>query len=328
VPHSLMREFVRAQVRHVKPWPVNFSRSLSANYAQIQDEIGGAVFRHLPEDSVSFSDREYREGAVNFTLFIRDHADVLMSHGLADKRYFWRREEDSRDRMVNRFQHVFVPGDWLRDRLLDTKDVRLRPSQVHINGWPRLDLLVARQAEFDRSDVPQDQRRARVLWAPTHDYRKRGPDSASTSSFPEFEGHLPALREHFDVQVSLHPRNRTDKRPTGEQLLWADYVISDFGTMVYEAWALGKPVLFPFWIMGERIIRHLKQSAEAEIFQQRIGHHADSIEEMVAILGAGPVVEDDVTAFMDGYLDPKYLGCSGQRTANLLRDICRGRKPR
>ena len=53
------------------------------------------------------------------------------------------------------------------------------------------------------------------------------------------------FEEHFDFEVSLHPRNRKDKRPTTYGILDCDYVISDFGTMVYEAWALGKPVIFP-----------------------------------------------------------------------------------
>jgi hypothetical protein len=310
------------------PMPVNFSRSLSANYAQIQDEIGGAVFRHLPEDAVTFTDRAYREGAVNFTLFVRDHADVILSHGLADKRYFWRREEEEpRERMINRFEHVLVPGRWQKDQLLETNDITLRPQQIHIVGWPRLDLLLEQQAAYDAAGVPRSERRPRVLWAPTHDFRKRGPEQRSTSSYPEFEQHLPVLEEHFDVQVSLHPRNRKDKRPTSDQLLWADYVISDFGTMVYEAWALGKPVFFPYWIMGDLIVKYLKRSAEAEIFSERIGYHADSIDELVAQLREQPRIESDVTAFMDRYLDPTSLGSSGKRTARILDDIRHGRDP-
>jgi hypothetical protein len=323
-----VRDLMERRRLRDNPMPVNFSRSLSANYAQIQDEIGGAVFRHLPEGAVTFTDRAYREGAVNFTLFIRDHADVILSHGLADKRYFFRREEEGpRERSLNRFEHVLVPGEWMKDRVLGTKDVTLRPDQVHVVGWPRLDLLIEQQAAYDAADIPRTERRPRVLWAPTHDYRKRGPEQKSTSSYPDFEQHLPALEEHFDVQVSLHPRNRKDKRPTSDQLLWADYVVSDFGTMVYEAWALGKPVFFPYWIMGELIIEYLKGSAEAQIFSERIGYHADSIDELVAMLREDPEVEGDVTTFMASYLDPSTVGRSGQLTATLLDDIRHGRTP-
>ena len=323
-----VRDLLERRRRRGDPVPVNFSRSLSANYAQIQDEIGGAVFRHLPAGAVTSTDRAYREGALNLTLFIRDHADVILSHGLADKRYFLRREEDgSRERMINRYRHVLVPGEWAKDRLLGATDVSLRPEQVHVVGWPRLDLLIEQQAAYDAADVDRSERRPRVLWAPTHDFRKRGPEQRSTSSYPEFTKHLPALEEHFDVQVSLHPRNREEKRPTSQQLLWADYVVSDFGTMVYEAWALGKPVVFPYWIMGDLIVRYLKGSAEAQIFAERIGYHADSIEELVAMLREEPRIESEVTAFMDHYLDPTSLGCSGKRTARLLDDLRHGRDP-
>ena len=326
---SRARELLERRRPRSDPMPVNFSRSLSANYSQIQDEIGGAVFRHLPEGSVTFTDRAYREGAVNFTLFIRDHADVILSHGLADKRYFFRREEGRpRDRMINSFQHVLVPGVWMKDRLLEAEDVTLQPNQVHVVGWPRLDLLIEQQAAYRTADLPRTERRPRVLWAPTHDYRKRGPQQRSTSSYPDFERYLPALEELFDVQVALHPRNRKDKRPTSDQLLWADYVVSDFGTMVYEAWALGKPVFFPYWIMGELIVEYLKGSAEAQIFSQRIGYHADSIDELVAMLREDPKVGGDVTTFMADYLDPTTIGTSGRRTAELLDDIRHGRTPR
>ena len=89
--------------------------------------------------------------------------------------------------------------------------------------------------------------------------------------------------------MSLHPRNRTDKQPTHHSLLDCDYVISDFGTIVYEAWALGKPVIFPHWLIGDRIKRHLGKSAEAFIFHERLGLHADSPQQMIDFVmdGAG-----------------------------------------
>jgi hypothetical protein len=318
--------WLRRRKQPSQPMPVNFSRSPSKNYAQIQDQIASAVFRHLPSEAVTATQREYREGAVNLSLFIRDPVEVLLSHGLADKRYFWRRNEDGEGRMLNGFQHVMVPGRWMKDRLLETSDIELPPERIHIVGWPRLDLLIEQQQAYDRQDIPRGERRPRVLWAPTHDYRRRGPQNESTSSYPEFEPFLPVLEERFDVQVSLHPRNREDKQPTSDQLLWADYVISDFGTMVYEAWALGKPVLFPYWIMGERIVRYLGRSAEGAIFERRIGLHADSMDELVGMLDDGPRIEPDVDGFMAAYLEPSLFGRSGQRAAQVLDDLRRGRE--
>ncbi len=125
----------------------------------------------------------------------------------------------------------------------------------------------------------------RVLWAPTHNRRKRGETGRSTSSFPEFENYLRALSRFAWIDVSVHPRNRTDHTPTGASMPRADIVVADFGTTVYEAWALGKPVIFPRWLLADRIAEYLPGSAESYIFAERIGYHPDSFDEMVDISG-------------------------------------------
>ena len=103
-----------------------------------------------------------------------------------------------------------------------------------------------------------------------------------------------------------------------DKLLKADVVISDFGTMVYEAWALGKPVIFPRWILKDRIIKYLNGSAEAYIFKNRIGYHPDSYEEMLKIINSGPVVDRKVHDFMDEYLDNYRGGNSAKKIADTL----------
>ena len=71
------------------------------------------------------------------------------------------------------------------------------------------------------------------MWAPTHDFRKRGEEKRSTSSYPDFDAFTAQMEERYDYHVSLHPRNRKKKRPTADLLVEADVVISDFGTIVY-----------------------------------------------------------------------------------------------
>jgi hypothetical protein len=319
-----LRSLLRRQP--AEPVPVHYSRSPSSNYAQIQDEIAGAVFAHLPQDAVISTPRGDVPDTLKFCLFISDPADVLMSHGLADKRYFHRRDPETGERMVNRFGHILVPGEWTKRRVLKGKGIELDRSRVHVVGWPRLDLLLERQREVDATDVPFGERRPRVRWAPTHDFKKRGPEQESTSTYPAFEAHLPALGEHADVEVSVHPRNRDDKTPTHDQLLWADFVVSDFGTMVYEAWALGKPVLFPAWILGDRIVRYMQHSTEAHIFREGIGLHPASIDELIDLVRSGEATPGaDVTAFMAKYLDPSSYGRSGQLAAEVLDALRRGR---
>jgi hypothetical protein len=317
---------LRSLLRTVRPRRVNFARSTSRNYAHIQDEIGGAVLRHLPPRVVTHSRGEPRPDAINLSLFVRSRADVLLSHGLADKSYFFMRDPDTKERLVNRFRHVLVPGEWMRQRLLTGKGIELDADRIHVVGWPRLDLLLEQQRAADRAGPPFEERRPRVLWAPTHDFRKRGAEQESTSTYPAFEQCLPALRENADVRVSLHPRNRRDKRPTHESLLWADYVVSDFGTMVYEAWALGKPVLFPAWILRDRIVRYLGASTEAHLFRERIGLHPASIDELIDIVRAGDRTPGpDVDTFMEEYLPPDTYGRSGVIAAAVLNALRRDR---
>jgi CDP-glycerol glycerophosphotransferase len=132
---------------------------------------------------------------------------------------------------------------------------------------------------------------------------------------------MPALQSEFDAEASVHPRNRKDKRPTVERLVEADYVISDFGTLVYEAWALGKPVLFPRWILGDRVQQYLPASAEAHILAERIGYHPDSFDEMMDMLRSGPVITPDVDRFMDEYLDNYRGGDSAAEVVRALRRL-------
>lgn len=307
------------------PPPLAFVDSAGRNYQDVQAQILGEIIRHLPEGSYTRVTRDGyadRPGVLSFDLFIRGPAQVLMSHGVADKRYLFMRDQEGR-RMVNRRRHVFVPGPWLERRLLTHSGVELRDDQVHCVGWPRLDRLLQLQAQRSASEVGSAERRKKLLWAPTHDRSRRGEDLVSTSSFPEFEQHLAVLRDKFDVEVSLHPRNRKDKKPTLDKLLEADIVISDFGTMVYEAWALGKPVIFPHWLIGERIIEHLRGSAEAEIFSKRIGLHAESIDDLIAMAESASAPDAGTLAFLDDYLDPRYKGVSGARIADLLLTLAR-----
>lgn len=303
--------------------PINFVLNESKNYLGVQNRILSEIKRHLPEGSWRESSSEYIEGCLNFTLFIAKEADVLMSHGVADKNYHWKRDRQSRRyNQVRRRSHLLVPGNWLKNRIVASKSIDFGESQVHTVGWPRLDTLLKMAEEKSVAGrAPVSSRRPKVLWAPTHDFKKKGKERVTTSSYPEFQKYLPMLEERFDVEVSVHPRNRASKKPTEEQLIDADYVVSDFGTIVYEAWTLGKPVIFPHWIIGEKIIKYLGRSAEAQIFRDGIGLHAMSISELMKMISGSPVVDDQVKAFMADYLEPAYMGRSGKRTAQVLMEL-------
>jgi CDP-glycerol glycerophosphotransferase (TagB/SpsB family) len=303
---------------------INFVLTPSKSYFLVQEQILGAIKRHLAPESFQDSMNKKVEGAVNFGLFIRRPTDYLMSHGVADKNYFWR-SNDAGARIADGLKGALVPGQWLKRRLVKSRRLKFDESHVHVVGWPRLDLLLAQQAEYDKKKSTEPRAKKKILWAPTHDFRRRGPENLSTSSYPEFEQYIPALEQKYDVAVSLHPRNRRDKKPTAHSLIEADIVISDFGTLVYEAWALGKQVIFPYWIVGPRIIEYLPNSAEGYIFKNRVGLHADSIDEVHDYLHATPAFDDTLKQFLDDYLEPQYSGCSGKRIADLLLSFSEAR---
>jgi hypothetical protein len=126
-------------------------------------------------------------------------------------------------------------------------------------------------------------------------------------------------------------------------------VISDFGTMVYEAWALGKPVIFPRWAMDvETLINRNPLSAESYIYRNRIGLHPESLEELQEILDhiqqqiignritrilkritriktrrkdASDLRGQGVKEFIAHYVDPAQQGNDAKRTADVLAEI-------
>ena len=201
--------------------------------------------------------------------------------------------------------------------MLKSSRLSIDKSRIFVVGWPRLDTLrqIAAKAPPRQTDRPS------VLWAPTHDFVKRGEEQQSTSSYPDFGVFIPKLSQEYVTSISLHPRNRSDKVPTSQKLIEADYVVSDFGTLVYEAWALGKPVIFPRRILGNRVQQYLPGSAEAYIFMYRIGYHPDSFDEMMDILAANPVITKDVDRFMLKYLDNYRRGKSATKIVKALRRL-------
>lgn len=298
-----------------------YFRKGQGNYRAVADQINGTINTHLSKTAwtkTSLARHLPSRFLLTFGLFNGSRQHVLMSHGVADKNYLNRLGPDS-DLLVNKLEHLFVPGPWLRDKLLADKDFHLSPDQVSCVGWPRLDVLVKQQ----ELRPPIVSGRPKLLWAPTHDWRKWGDQQISTSSYPDFAADFEALGDDYVTDVSLHPRNRSSKHPTSQQLIDADIVISDFGTMVYEAWALNKPVIFPAWLIKEKIQEFIPGSAEAHIFENQIGYHPQSAKELRHILECGPTVTPDVTAFLEEYLPSRYKGISGKTAADKLLMLAR-----
>ena len=328
------------------PGSINFVWLPGKTYAGVQEQIFSLIEQCLPPKTVVHTVGDAIEGTLSLSLFIRQGreelkvrtpADIVMAHGIADKRYFFIRESETDLPLVNQYKYVFVPGSWHVNRLVEGRfrrnpiyQIQLRDDQIRKVGWLRLDPLLASQ-----SVAKKDQhKKLRVLWAPTHNAvagKGESPENAAAtpSSFPRFHKHKWVMRMKYDYRISVHPRNRKSKVPTGDQLVWADAVVSDFGTMVFEAWALGKPVLFPRWCIDvETLMKRNPLSAEAYIYKNRIGLHPESPSEMHQMLHEVQLRRqgkndldprgNDVASFVDNYIDPETRGNDAQRTADEL----------
>ena len=318
---------------------INFVWQPHRNYAYIQEQIFGLIEDCLPKGTVVHTVGDAVEGALSLSLFIRQSreeiaatpADIVMAHGIADKRYFFIVGSDGLP-LVNRFKYVFVPGAWHVNRLVEGRyrrnpkyQLTLQDNQIRKVGWLRLDPMIA---ETNRA-ANKPHRKLKVLWAPTHNTISSSNSELSPSSFPAFKKHLPWLYFKFKTEVSLHPRNRGTKTPTLEKLIACDAVISDFGTIVFESWALGKPVIFPRWCIDVRTLMERNPlSAEAYIYRNRIGLHPETPKEMHEMLQEidrmriqDPTYDSrgfGVAGFIDHYIDPAVRGFDAHRTAREL----------
>jgi CDP-glycerol glycerophosphotransferase (TagB/SpsB family) len=235
-----------------------------------------------------------------------------MSHGVADKNYTLRRDKSSRLE-INKFHLVAVPGPWMKRKLIQHPEIELKPDQIIIVGWPRLDALLA--AANKKKKLPS--RRRNVLWAPTHNSEPK------MSSYPFFSQYTDVLANYFDYSISLHPSVRAGGLPTFDALLEADVVISDSGTLVYEAWAMGKPVIFPDWLIEQDSVALLsyERSAEAEIFKSGIGLHARNIDQVVEMAHSAHVLDQKSQAFIRDYIDPSTCGQSYRLLSEAVKKV-------
>lgn len=278
----------------------------SKNYSEIQKQIASYLGKFLDRDGFEvLHSNENNQHACNIAMFIRDVGQVYIGHNLADKDYLLQLDS-SGELLINNFEHVFVPGAWHRKRLLEKSNFKLRPEQIHLIGSPRVDILRENfnSHKLKIEEAKNSKKKIKVLWAPCHDRWNHKNDILS--SYPSFGNYLddPLLLklDNFEWITVLHPRNRKNKNPITEHLVNADIVVSDYSSVIYEAWALGKPVIFPRWLLGEAVIAKAPASAEAHIYRERIGYHPTSFEEFLDLLQVGPQVNQEVHNFMRQYL--------------------------
>ncbi len=238
-------------------------------------------------------------GSLAVSLFPNVPGDVLLMFDLADRNHFRQFSREGRA-YVRDFRKIVVPGTWLRRRLLADHDLRLAEADVLALGAPRIDYL--RRLAAARPTKPADAPLT-ILFAPVHGHWFDGngdPMSVQEAMTP----FLAALGKRYDLRQATDGRNKQDKVPVTGDLLDADIVITDYTSLMYEAWALGKPVIFPNWLCAERILEKAPSCAEAHVYRERIGHHAANFQDLLTLLrrGRGLDLGPGVEEFMADYL--------------------------
>lgn len=283
-----------------------FKLLTGSNYIKINILLKNIIKEH----SVKYPQLNY----ISITFHVREKADIFMSHGCADKNY----REIENCKYLHKFKLILVPGPWLKNKLIN---LGIPSYKIACVGWPKIDKLFKQNVKRELKGEKT------ILWAPTHNanHHFTAPKKFNISSYPKLNDHMALLNNIQGIKVikSVHPKNRLNKMVTVDKLVKCDYVIADGGSTIYEAWALGKPVIFPDWIVKEKIMRISRGvSAEHFIYSNNIGYHANNINELVNFLKSDLTIESDVTEFMEEYMPRKFNGTSAKAVVDeIIKNI-------
>lgn len=236
--------------------------------------------------------------------------DVFYSHGIGDKNYW------TADRIAD-YRYAMVPGPAWKERIMNGGF----QGDVFVVGYTKLDPL------FAGEHVKQQNKKPVVVWAPSHGYNYR---NKGRSSYPWCMKHIKEIPDSYEKILALHPTTRQNlKMPNNvskQELIDADVIIADAGSTLYEAWALGKPVIFPDWLCYNDVTNHFKGDPgnfEYRIYKEQIGYHAKNMNELVRMIEKALVngMKQQEIEFMETIFPTELRGKSGITAANTLKNL-------
>lgn len=249
---------------------------------ELLDDIVDPIRLHLP-GSIKANDADFDQ--VNVHLYHDYGSDVFINHGISDKGW---RDADA----VGDFRYIFHSGPaWQRKY----REQGIPADRLRQVGYTKLDPVFALKP------------RARtVLWAP----------SLSRGWQREFLA-LEALLT--DAVHSLHPFDAPSNSTT-QDLVDAEVVVADVGSTVYEAWALGKPVVFPDYAVSHMVV---PSTFEETIYRAKIGYHANSPRHLLRQIDRARShgITQAEQEFIEDIFPSELRGVSGWRHATALQDI-------
>lgn len=241
--------------------------------------------------------------------------DVFISHGIGDKNY-WKGSK------LEGFNYAFCPGPVWEKRMRKTG----YNGEIFITGYTKLDPIFQGLYKKTKRDKPY------IVWLPTHGYSNK---HKGRSSFPFFEKYIKEIPDIYEFGNGMHPTTKMNLNkkqiPTIQELVDADVVIADAGSTLYEAWAIGKPVVFPDWICKKDVMEHFKsdtQNLEYQVYSKNIGYHAKDMNSLIYLIEKALQngMKDEEKAFIDGIFPSNLRGKAGETAANALIEISKNLK--
>jgi len=287
-------------------------------YKNIVDSMVNPIIKYLSQDQYTIMlekyDKKIRKWShpqdnntfdVSFFSDVKQRHGLLIVHGIADKNY---RNVPG----IHNFDYIGVSGNQLWIDKLVSKGVD--KSKIVVIGYPKLDPIFQ-----NRNKQINSTGKINVLYAPTHNTQPDNP--MSVSSYPRLVPKILNFYSIFNMRTSTHPANETNHDITfGEELEWADVVIADAGSTLYEAWALNIPVVFPDWLVKDNISRNFPGSFEEKIYKEKIGYHANNINHMEELIYQAYKngLDDKTKEFSECILPSSIKGKSGKIIADFL----------
>src|SRR4030043_260079 len=307
-------------------WTINVGRYSFKPYKETSINVGScdSEFKaSLPKKEAAFFNRPApgpKEKGLNCRFFnsarIAEHGkcpvgpkDVFISHGIGDKDYWTAKK-------IKAFNYAFVPGP--------TWEARMRATgykgEIFVVGYTKLDPIFQGKYNKTERDKPY------IAWLPTHGYANK---HRGRSSYPQFLQDIPQIPlDVYDICQGMHQTTKLHscqkQVPTMQELVDADVVIADAGSTLYEAWAIGKPVIFPDWICKKDVLGHFgPDNLEYQIYKEGIGYHAKDMAHMLQLIeialrdGMGEREKE----FIEGIFPGSLRGVAGKTAADSLIEI-------
>lgn len=302
----------------------NMSQHAGEAYKYAIEALSNPIMKHIPTGKTGYTNRPLINMNIRYfnSARIREQGkcpvgpnDIFFSHGIGDKNY-WTGPK------IKDFKYAFVPGPAWEKRMRNTGYM----GEIFVCGYTKLDPIINGEVKRNKHDKPY------VVWCPTHGYNNK---HKGRSSYPQCLHLIHEINPEYETKLAMHPtskmHNNIKQTPTLQELIDADVVIADAGSTLYEAWILGKPVIFPDWICKKDVLGHFKgdkDNFEYQIYSKNIGYHAKDMKHLNELIevALNNGMKDEEKDFINNIYPEEIRGKAGKIAAEQLIELAKSLK--